>query len=210
MEWHGTSFFGPKIYQWKWSYFTILRTGRWHLVITLWVFPKIEIPQIIHFSRVIISHPFWGTPIFGNTLVDFWKVTIPEVFRVLPKWLTTWGLWHFRPLTTWGTKFTAVVVGCFVAAVHMGKTYNLLPCFMTFFFVWVKVMKKGFLRVAPFSFLDHLQTKISLRVQSEILFCPSKSTVGNGIGLIMMGQILGYPNKSSPRNGKKMKAESQV
>ena len=28
-------------------------------------------PQIIHFDRVfrfsIINHPFWGTPIFGNT-----------------------------------------------------------------------------------------------------------------------------------------------
>ena len=32
----------------------------------IWVFPKIMVPPIlIGFS--IINHPFWGTPIFGNT-----------------------------------------------------------------------------------------------------------------------------------------------
>ena len=37
----------------------------------MWVFPKIGVPPnhpfLIGFS--IINHPFWGTPIFGNTYV---------------------------------------------------------------------------------------------------------------------------------------------
>ena len=38
-----------------------------------WMFPKIGVgyPQIIHFNEFsIINHPFWGTPIFGNTHID--------------------------------------------------------------------------------------------------------------------------------------------
>ena len=32
------------------------------------MFPKIVVPQIIHFNRVFhYNHPFWGTTIFGNT-----------------------------------------------------------------------------------------------------------------------------------------------
>ena len=36
------------------------------------MFPKIGIPQIIHFNRVFhyFHHPFWGIPIFGNTHQD--------------------------------------------------------------------------------------------------------------------------------------------
>ena len=30
-------------------------------------------PQIIHFNRVFhFNHPFWGTPIFGNTQINMW------------------------------------------------------------------------------------------------------------------------------------------
>ena len=38
---------------------------------TRWVFPKIMVPQIIHFNRVFhhFHHPFWGTTIFGNTQI---------------------------------------------------------------------------------------------------------------------------------------------
>ena len=37
----------------------------WH---SIWMFPKIVVPQIIHFNRVFhYNHPFWGTTIFGNT-----------------------------------------------------------------------------------------------------------------------------------------------
>ena len=40
-----------------------------------WVFPKISYPQIIHCNGFsIINHPFWGTPIFGNTQLTFQKV----------------------------------------------------------------------------------------------------------------------------------------
>ena len=38
------------------------------IYIYIWVFPKIMVPNssiLIGFS--IINHPFWGTPIFGNT-----------------------------------------------------------------------------------------------------------------------------------------------
>ncbi len=41
----------------------------------MWVFPKKTwYPQIIHFNRVFhyFHHPFWGTPIFGNTWCISW------------------------------------------------------------------------------------------------------------------------------------------
>ena len=43
------------------------------MVHIIWMFPKIVVrpnhPILIGFS--IINHPFWGTPIFGNTHTDF-------------------------------------------------------------------------------------------------------------------------------------------
>ena len=40
---------------------------RWY---TIWMFPKVVVPQIIHFNRLFhyFHHPFWGVfpPIFGN------------------------------------------------------------------------------------------------------------------------------------------------
>ena len=40
---------------------------------SIWVFPKIGVPPkssiLIEFS--IRNHPFWGTPIFGNTHISF-------------------------------------------------------------------------------------------------------------------------------------------
>ena len=54
---------------------TFCATSQYVIVISvyiryiIWVFPKIMIPpnhpNLIGFS--IINHPFWGTPIFGNT-----------------------------------------------------------------------------------------------------------------------------------------------
>ena len=46
------------------------RGASWGIIITLiWMFPKIVVPPkwsiLIGFS--IVNHPFWGTPIFGNT-----------------------------------------------------------------------------------------------------------------------------------------------
>ena len=47
-----------------------------------------EYPQIIHFNRVfnIIKHPFWGTPIFGNTHLDLCgKTDLPTCQMCLPQ-----------------------------------------------------------------------------------------------------------------------------
>ena len=51
-------------------------------------FQKSWYPQIIHFTVIgfsIINHPFWGTPIFGNTLV------VPTTKKTLYKSLHFFG-----------------------------------------------------------------------------------------------------------------------
>ena len=48
--------------------------------------PKSSI--LIGFS--IINHPFWGTPIFGNTHTMPWKLELPQNFMIL-RWFV-WGL----------------------------------------------------------------------------------------------------------------------
>ena len=45
----------------------------------LWMFPKIGVPPnhpfLIEFS--IINHPFWGTPVFGNThMGNVWSISL--------------------------------------------------------------------------------------------------------------------------------------
>ena len=52
---------------------------------SMWVFPKIVVPQIIHglIGFSIINHPFWGTPIFGNTHVD-----LHDTFPCFSVWLS--------------------------------------------------------------------------------------------------------------------------
>ena len=55
----------------------------------IWTFPKISYPQIIHFDRVfhykhIINHPFWGTPIFGNTEKNGYFGLIPKPANNIP------------------------------------------------------------------------------------------------------------------------------
>ena len=46
-----------------------------------WMFPKIVVPQIIHsIGFSIINHPFWGTPIFGNTQLEFSKFQLTLSF----------------------------------------------------------------------------------------------------------------------------------
>ena len=47
------------------------KTGRWGIYhnVFKWVFPKIVVPpKSSHFNRVF--HPFWGSPIFGNTHIS--------------------------------------------------------------------------------------------------------------------------------------------
>jgi len=50
---------------------------------SIWMFPKIVVPPnhpfLIGFS--IINHPFWGTPIFGNTHIQI----VPWILWVLTK-----------------------------------------------------------------------------------------------------------------------------
>ena len=43
----------------------------------VWVFPKIGVPPNHGFS--LINHPFWGTPIFGNTRISTGKTQIVHV-----------------------------------------------------------------------------------------------------------------------------------
>ena len=55
---------------WSWQYeLAITNVLILDPLISIWVFPKIGVPPnhpiLIGFS--IINHPFWGTPIFGNT-----------------------------------------------------------------------------------------------------------------------------------------------
>ena len=46
-------------------------------------------PQIIHFYRIFsINHPFWGSPIFGNTHINK-PVSMDSAFEVLLKNLFT-------------------------------------------------------------------------------------------------------------------------
>ena len=65
----------------------------------IWMFPKIVVPPnhpfLIGFS--IVNHPFWGTPIFGNTHIQHDKAPIWSEFRValrcsLPAW--NGFIWH--------------------------------------------------------------------------------------------------------------------
>ena len=47
------------------------------------MFPKIGVPQIIHFNRVfLINHPFWGTFIFGNTHMMKRGFSIPRKMSI--------------------------------------------------------------------------------------------------------------------------------
>ena len=49
--------------------FEILATSSWRCFLNVWVFPKIVVPPNHPFliGCSIINHPFWDTPIFGNT-----------------------------------------------------------------------------------------------------------------------------------------------
>ena len=50
-----------------------------------WMFPKIVVPPkssiLIGFSIININHPFWGTPIFGNTQIKTFLKGSKEVRR---------------------------------------------------------------------------------------------------------------------------------
>ena len=43
-------------------------------ILQIWVFPQIMVPPNHPFNLIgfsIINHPFWGTPIFGNTHISY-------------------------------------------------------------------------------------------------------------------------------------------
>ena len=44
---------------------------------------------LIEFS--IINHPFWGTTIFGNTILYFTNLDFPEIAGDFPSLATFWG-----------------------------------------------------------------------------------------------------------------------
>ena len=83
--------------------------GRWHP--QMWVFPKIVVPQIIHFNRVF-HHPFWGTLIFGNIhmiiyLTNFFKHFPLKITRhsecsfISPNFRSFWKKPHAVILRHW-------------------------------------------------------------------------------------------------------------
>ena len=71
----------------------IIRVLSW----SIWVFPRIGVPPdhpiLIGFS--IINHPFWGTPIFGNTHMSF-NVLLKNRESSISINIVTWshGLMH--------------------------------------------------------------------------------------------------------------------
>ena len=78
------------------------RTGNmWNIYI--WVFPKIvgtpKSSILIGFS--IINHPFWGTPIFGNTHIYIYHICIYLHLMVGFPSGWRWKLSHFALITMW-------------------------------------------------------------------------------------------------------------
>jgi len=78
-----------------------------HLQVTvdwlMWMFPKIEVfpPKSSHFKRAsIINHPFWGSPIFGNThnVMKMWCVNSCGINH-FPK-SEDWTIWTIVPPST--------------------------------------------------------------------------------------------------------------
>lgn len=123
--------------------------------------------------------------------------------------VTTWGLWHFRPLTTWGTC-SQQLWGVSKRSVYMGKTYKSLRGFMTCLF-GSKSWKKDSFQSCPLFFYGTFANKNIKLVQSEIFFCPSKSTVWKWLfHSLWWDKFDGYPNKSSPRNGKQRRLRAKL
>ena len=72
--------------------------------------PKSSI--LIGFS--IINHPFWGTPIFGNTHISTFQ-QFPTYMRLLFRWWTQCMKCHWTPCRDRRTKW------------QQRKTYRILP-----------------------------------------------------------------------------------
>ena len=105
-----------------------------------WVFPKIVFfsPQIMNFNRVFheINHPFWGTPIFGNTQI-FPNLRVSKNFPTSP---ATPGI-PFHPQMR--RTPSSVAWGCGVCSrVHGGWNGEPLPLLVTN--GWVKMLQASF------------------------------------------------------------------
>ena len=82
---------------------------------SIWRFPKIELPQIIHLNRIFmdfpiyVNHPFWGTPICGNP--HFAKIHQCQCHQChLDKIRNRWvGIQWCGPLVAGGTEPLAFV-----------------------------------------------------------------------------------------------------
>ena len=80
------------------SIFSVLRC----LLCHIWVFPKIGVPPnhliLIGFGT-IINHPFWGTPIFGNTRIYIYTLFHILQYSSLDCVLSRWSPWYCDSLS---------------------------------------------------------------------------------------------------------------
>ena len=84
------------------------------LLIWMFFFSKIggKTPQIIHFNRVFhyFHHPFWGTPIFGNTHMHVIFTNKDWYFRdILLRWSSIVTKWSHRIYLYWSPKRTELL-----------------------------------------------------------------------------------------------------
>ena len=70
------------------------------------MFPKIVVPQIIHFDRVFhYNHPSWGTTIFGNTHFEFSRQSVKHTVEGLEISAKKFGGWTPPILTNPENQF---------------------------------------------------------------------------------------------------------
>ena len=140
------------------------------------------------------------------TLVDFWKVTstlkCSEFFHI---W---WQLEACDISDLWllEARFQQQLL-CFLSRVHMGKTYK-AAVFYNVFFCLGQSHEKGIPKSCPFSFGTFANKDIKGSSQKSI----AQQINGWKWNWIHYdgGQIWGYPNKSSPRNGKQWSLRAKL
>ena len=82
-----------------------------NLYIYIWVFPKIGVPPNHFFNMVFnIYHPFWGTPVFGNTHMKNLRREGANLGNCY-WWWTPWGICQ-RDLEGWWWQEGQTFQGC--------------------------------------------------------------------------------------------------
>ncbi len=86
--------------------------------------PKIGVgkpPQIIHFNRVFheMNHPFWGTPIFGNTHIEEKDTFFCKKKYTFPHNSTC------KPLKNDGVQNKNLDASCHLSGVHIFPSLSL-------------------------------------------------------------------------------------